>query len=438
MTPEYSGEDQPARTSDLRSGSPTVSVDRRAYLGLLGSAAVGTLAGCLDMIELGTDRTAWRVEADGAINASPTIVDETVYFAGTHIEWQIEGIPADIVAVSAADGTEDWRVEAPGNWIVSSPTVVDGTLFIGWSHNEISEEEDRNLIDGGLQALDAGTGDERWNVEIGERVVSSPTVADGTVFVGALDDAVYAVDVDTGHRIWEFETDAWIRSSPTVVDGTVFIGSNDATLYALEAETGNSVWEFELETGEPITSSSTVADGVVLFGEATKGSVDNHYLYAVDAATGELEWQYEMGLNVSTSPTVADGTVFVGSDKVYALDLMTGETEWTYDDEDVDAADGTTWYGSPTVAGGTVVVGEGGNRGVYALDAGSGETEWTFDDLSYRNFTISSDSEPTVVDGTVYIGAADGAMYALDGDIEASSEGSRVLLGTLGHHDRAV
>jgi PGF-CTERM protein len=40
-----------------------------------------------------------------------------------------------------------------------------------------------------------------------------------------------------------------------------------------------------------------------------------------------------------------------------------------------------------------------------------------------------------VVDGTVYVGSEDNNLYAVDADVEGSSEGSRVTLRTLGHHN---
>ena len=50
-------------------------------------------------------------------------------------------------------------------------------------------------------------------------------------------------------------------------------------------------------------------------------------MYAVDAATGELRWRFATrGPVDDSSPTVANGRVFVGSldHNVYALDAITG------------------------------------------------------------------------------------------------------------------
>lgn len=39
-----------------------------------------------------------------------------------------------------------------------------------------------------------------------------------------------------------------------------------------------------------------------------------------------------------------------------------------------------------------------------------------------------------MANGTVYVGSEDGNLYALDAGIDGSSTGSRVQLGTYGHH----
>jgi len=82
-------------------------------------------------------------------------------------------------------------------------------------------------------AADPGT--QQWAFDTGDGVYSSPTVVDGTVFVGSDDENLYAVDAETGTQQWTFETGDWVRSSPTVVDETVFVGSDDGNLYAVDA-----------------------------------------------------------------------------------------------------------------------------------------------------------------------------------------------------------
>jgi PKD repeat protein len=146
-----------------------------------------------------------------------------------------------------------------------------------------------------LYAVDAATGTEQWVFETGDDVESSPTVVDGTVYVGSLDDNLYAVDAATGTEQWAFDTGGFVDSSPTVVDGTVYVGS-ESKLYAVDAAEGTKQWAFK--TGGGVDSSPTVVDGTVYV-----GSYDGN-LYAVDAATGSQQWAFETGYSVDQSPTV--------------------------------------------------------------------------------------------------------------------------------------
>jgi outer membrane protein assembly factor BamB len=373
---------------------------------------------------------------------SPTVVDGTVYVGA------IDGLNGDsLYAVDAETGEEVWKLTESLGAVDSSPTVVDGTVFVG-------------SLNGTLYAVDGETGEKEWEfTEPSASIYSSPTVIDGTVYVGSDDSNLYAVDADTGERKWVFdEPSRDVRSSPTVIDGTIYVGSHDSTLYAIDAETGDELWRFA-EPSSHIVSSPTVVDGTAYFG--SNEGVDGGAVYAVDAetetATEADEWEFseearerfnthadeiwsftEPSERVDSSPTVADGTVYVGSHDgtLYAVNAQTGEHEWRFTEPSGKI------HSSPTVADGTVYVGtdeytETDTRGaperdgtLYAVDAETGQKKW--------GFTEPHDlvrSSPVVVEGTVYFGSYDGNLYAVDAGVSGSSEGSRVSLGTLGHHD---
>ena len=154
-----------------------------------------------------------------------------------------------------------------------------------------------------------------WRYDTGWLVISSPTVADGLVYVGiraGYSEGLHALEATTGEVQWIYRTA--VVSSPTVADGIVYFGAGDQHLYALDSAKGDLLWRYK--TSDSVFSSPAVAHGVVYF-----GSNDTH-LYAVDAATGDLRWRYETEASVKSSPAVADGIVyFVGSDDgdLYAL-----------------------------------------------------------------------------------------------------------------------
>jgi len=72
------------------------------------------------------------------------------------------------------------------------------------------------------------------------------------------------------------------------------------------------LWSFAMPGG--VESSPAVANGVVYIGS------DDGNVYAIDAANGQKLWSSATGSAVRSSPSVANGVVHFGSDngKLYA------------------------------------------------------------------------------------------------------------------------
>jgi eukaryotic-like serine/threonine-protein kinase len=155
---------------------------------------------------------------------------------------------------------------------------------------------------------------------------------------------------------------------------------------------GNLVLKWSYATGDFVGSSPAVANGVVYVGS------NDHYVYALNAKTGTKLWSYVTFTGVYSSPAVANGVVYVGSDdhNVYALNAKTGAKLWSY-------ATGRAVESSPAVANGVVYVGTNDSY-VYALNAKTGTKLWR-----YQAFLVSS---PAVANGVVYVGSLNNNVYA--------------------------
>ena len=101
----------------------------------------------------------------------------------------------------------------------------------------------------------------------GNWVYSSPTVVNGVVYVGSYDFNVYAIDASTGQKKWAFPTGGYVQSSPKVVNGVVYVGSGDSSVYAIDASTGQKKWVFP--TGGSVYSSPMVMDRWYMWGLMT-------------------------------------------------------------------------------------------------------------------------------------------------------------------------
>ena len=144
------------------------------------------------------------------------------------------------------------------------------------------------------------TGAYLWSYQTGYAVVSSPTVVNGVVYIGSEDNSIYALDASSGDLVWKYTTgDQITLSSPAYADGEVYIGSNDGNIYALDATNGGLIWKYT--TGGYVVGSPAIQDGVLYI-----GSYD-HNIYALNTQNGELIWKYTTGGAVSSTAALAKG-----------------------------------------------------------------------------------------------------------------------------------
>ncbi|MFC4503826.1 MULTISPECIES: PQQ-binding-like beta-propeller repeat protein [Streptomyces] len=312
----------------------------------------------------------WVFDTGDLVRSSPTVVNGVVYVGSDC---------GCLYALDGASGDDVWSYHI-GSDVRSSPTVANGVVYVGSD-------------DGHLHAVNAATGKKAWSYDTGGYVRSSPTVANGIVYVGSDDGSLYALDAATGRKEWSYDTGDLVESSPTVVDGVVYVGSDCGCLYAFDAVTGSEKWSYHIG-GESAPGSPAVAGGVVYMG------AESSHLYAVDAGSGDRNWQFATDGVVATRPLVLDGVVCVGvDDAVHAVETDSGTEKWSYTLGDrVDS--------SPVTADGVLYIGSH-DSSLYALDIGTGDRLWSYATEGPVRST------PAVADGVVYVGSDDGKVYAL-------------------------
>jgi len=223
----------------------------------------------------------------------------------------------------------------------------------------------------------------------------------------------------------------------------VYIGSWDRYLYALDARTGNVRWKFitgddrDIYNQVGIASSAAVTGGTVYFG------CRDSFFYALNAQNGALRWKHnEHGSWVIGSPAIANGTVFYTTSdekRFWALNAATGAERFS-------VPYATFSFSSPSVAGNMAYFGAFDGR-LYGVDADSGKVTARFStDASRRNLPAhlnakgevdmsgfypdntfesvvaglervyslgSIVSSPAIANGVLYVGSADGNVYAI-------------------------
>ena len=268
----------------------------------------------------------------------------------------------------------------------------------------------------------------KWTFKAGGAIMTSPAIADGVVYIGAMDGHLYAIDQQSGKEKWNFKSSMPVQSSPAVAGGTVYFVSSVGSLVALEGASDKLKWTLPTEFEKKFEAKNlhgypplnqTIPDGWDIFmsspavanGKVYFGSGDGN-LYAVDAQTGVLQWKFATRDVVHSSPAVAGNTIYFGSwdGSLYAVDGESGQEKWSFRaGEDNATHNQVGFQGSPAVVDGVVYVGCRDSH-VYALDAVTGRKKWDYP--TSKSWVIGT---PAVKDGVVYVGTSDSARFmALD------------------------
>lgn len=288
--------------------------------------------GTLAAIDPGTGSIVWTSGTQGPVKSSPVYQDGRVYIGSDDDH---------VYAFDARNGDRLWRTPLQGN-VTAAPVLTHDLLLIG------SEG-------GHLFALDQTTGAIAWEQPAIGAIASGATVAGDLAYVGTLDGRIHAIDVQTGLIVWSYTSliddpgaivfggDA-VYSTPAVVDGTVYVQTFQSWVYALDAATGAKQWSWQTE-GSAYPASPTVTEGTVFI-----GSIDDDNLTALDADTGEVLWQAGMGSFMWGSATVGGGVAYVSpaSPDLLAIDTATGAIIDTHE------TDGSV-FEIPILIGGTLV-----------------------------------------------------------------------------------
>lgn len=210
-----------------------------------------------------------------------------------------------------------------------------------------------------------GNLDRIWSKDVGEgsgrkaRVVSSPIVAGGRIYVMDGRNRVSAYDANTGEYIWRhvvkvtakgktregraniFERvtnpfnfgdtggkdEESVGGGVAAADGKIFVTSGLGVVEALDAQTGESVWRKRLST--PLHSAPTVSNGRLF------AISDDNELFAMNSATGDVIWTYQgivetARMLTSPSPAVSDDVVIApfASGELVALRVQNGVVLW--------------------------------------------------------------------------------------------------------------
>jgi len=262
--------------------------------------------------------------------------------------------------------------------VLSQPVVAKGRVY---------------AMDGGVQvsALDAGTGNRLWQVDLRPDDEHGNSFGGGVAFwndhlyVATGYAQVLALDPEDGRVVWKAAVGAPVRSGPTVSDGRIFVVTVDNELVVVSAEDGRRLWNHNAipETASLLGSASPAVEGEVVVAAYSSGE-----LYALTVENGRPLWSdnFSNTRSVNAVSSLADirgrpvldrGRVFAASHsgRFAAIDLRSGDRAWEQEF-------GSTH--SPWVAGDYVYVLSNDNA-LVCLTRNEGKIRWVQQLPSFEN-----------------------------------------------------
>ena len=313
----------------------------------------------------------WTYEAGDSIESSAAVVGGTV-FVGSQ--------KGELVALNLDNGQVFWKFSTGSPIGESSPAYSNGVVYIG-------------NLGGWLNAVNATNGQKLWAFKTDNEIKSSPVVVGDRLLIGSYDQNLYGLSTRNGALLWKVRTNGPVHSTPGVAGGLAYVAGCDEVFRAIRISDGKEM--FTISSGA-YTGASPALRGTAAY----YGTFDNEVLM-VDLANRSVAWRYEhpeRKFPFYSSAAVTSSRVVVGGrDKLIHGLTHEGKIAWTF-------ATRARVESSPAIASGRVYVGSNDGR-FYVLDVNSGAKLW--------EFTAGSplSASPAIGRGRVVIGSQDGRLY---------------------------
>jgi eukaryotic-like serine/threonine-protein kinase len=318
-----------------------------------------------------TLKLLWTYEAGESIESSAAIVGGTV-FVGSQ--------KGELIALNLENGSVYWKFATGSPIGESSPAFSAGVVYIG-------------DLNGWINAINASNGEKLWAYKTGGEIKSSPVVVGDRVLIGSYDQTLHCLSTKNGSVLWKVKTNGPVHATPGISGGLAYIAGCDELFRAIRISDGREV--FTISSGAYTGASPALKDDAAYY-----GTFDNEVLM-VNLKDRNIGWRYEHPQRkfpfYSSAAIFQDRVVLGGRDKLVHGLSPDGKSVWTF-------ATQARVESSPAVAGGRVFVGSNDGR-FYVLNLATGAKVWEF------TAGAPLSASPAIARGRVVIGAQDGRLY---------------------------
>lgn len=300
-------------------------------------------------------------------------------------------------------------------WNLQSSEVKEGTAYSGCVYLLTDAKN--------LQAFDAKTGEELWDIEI-------PTERNTGLACSANKDFDFiTVSHNGGLTLVERHSGAvlWSKliyqglSAPVIYNERIFAASPNGKAYAFDLNTGEILWEHDYlhdappdppgfdgnraRFGDkPARPGATSTDGKTVFFSV----FDQCRVVAIDCQTGKRNWAFNTQGWMYARPAISEKYVLVGSQDefVYCIEKKTGKEVWKFKTNSRVEA-------SPATDGTHVFIGSC-DANLYSLDLKSGKKVWHFKTQKRKKYGGPIYEQAVIAKDVIYLPSMEGQVYALN------------------------
>ena len=262
----------------------------------------------------GTILWQYDIKEDGdqtSFHGDP-VLSEDLYIIATDSSMDHENKMGHIYAFDITTGKVRWKH-------LSSGVPTDVTA---WGDNIYGVTHDDDVL-----CLDRKTGEVHWRFEStftgSLHYWRSLGLSGNRLYFAGADTVLYALDAETGDVLWKRAMPDRISSSVTAVDESVYLGTDDGYLHLLDAATGKTVntsYVSEAPKGTTIVLEDRL---LFLTGDKTLNCMDLDLTQTFWWQDTDLKW-------TSPRPFFWGNRVLIGDDtgQVFAFSLEDGATVW--------------------------------------------------------------------------------------------------------------
>lgn len=342
------------------------------------------------------------MEDSTKIIADPTLQTESVDmppaadFSSAGSNYGNYNLPGDLSSIDTADAGDKPLDE----FILAYPPIVDNnTVYVidgrsnisaydseslkeKWTKKSDASKKDRDLPGGGIAAaygvLYASTGYGEvtaisqsdgatiWKKSLGAPLRRPPVVANDKVFAVTIDNQLFALSVIDGATLWRHsgvrESTSFYGSTSMSVKGDVAVAAySSGEVFGINVPRGNELWTELVSTNSDLQSAASglndvsaspvIVDGIVYIGS------NSGDLTAFNAGNGSVVWKQRLG-SITTTPWVAGKYIFVISqgNQLSAVNRFDGRVRWVISLPQSSKPEKRSFYSGPVIGGGKLII----------------------------------------------------------------------------------